>query len=71
MNQTVTLPGKHLFKDGKDCAVIQDQITLLGACDQHQRCAGPVVRLKWANGKVRKECLFVLIKQQGYELKAI
>ena len=66
----LVLTGKKLYNE-QDVfqGTITRQITDLGMCDQHTSCPGPVVRFKWADGRDRKECLYVLIKVQGWKLK--
>jgi hypothetical protein len=67
--QSVHLPGKKLYKDNQMRATITEQLTPLHFCDQHAGCPGPVCRVTWSDGRVRRECLYTLIKGQDYELR--
>lgn len=63
------LKGKKLLKpDGIPAGEILAQLTDVGLCDQHVKCPGPVVRLQWADGRKRRECLYQLLKQMGWRL---
>jgi hypothetical protein len=67
--QQVVLEGKKLLdKDGKEMGTIVEQLTILRACDQHEKCPGPIVRFRWADGRLRRECIYVLIKYNKYKL---
>ena len=67
--QSVILTGKKLKdKDGNIAGTIVEQLTMLRACDQHSDCPGPIVRFRWADGRLRRECLYTLIKHSGYKL---
>jgi hypothetical protein len=69
INQSVVLPGKKLVnKDDKVMGTILEQLTPLQACDQHKGCPGPIVRFRWVDGRLRRECLYALIKHSGYKL---
>lgn len=69
MNQSVILAGKVLCDgEGQVAGNIIQQLTQLGMCDQHEKCPGPIVRLQWSDGRLRRECLYSLIKQHGYKL---
>jgi len=67
--QSIILEGKKLAdKDGNIVGTIVEQLTILRACDQHQKCPGPIVRFRWGDGRLRRECLYVLLKFNEYKL---
>lgn len=68
-NQKINIVGKKLVgPDKKLQGTILHQFTEVGFCDQHRDCLGPIIRFRWVDGRVRRECLAVLIKQNGYKL---
>lgn len=68
--QHVVLAGKKLFnEDDVFQGIIRKQLTELETCDQHHECRGPVVEFKWKDGRIRKECLYVLIEIKKWSLR--
>jgi hypothetical protein len=70
--QDVNLVGKKLYRDDKCLGHITQQVTLLGVCDQHSKCNGPIVRVSWTNRKfpcIRRECLYALINGGKTQLR--
>lgn len=68
MNQQIVLEGKKLITKAGLKGVITQQLSALGACSMHPKCAGPVARVKWEDGRERRECLYQLIKLEGCTL---
>lgn len=69
MAQHISLVNRGLLKNGKDAGTIREQLTELHTCTFHPSCHGPVVRVEWADGRLRKECLYQLLKDEGFALK--
>jgi len=74
--QTVALKGKKLYypkdypeKGDKLAGTVLEQITPLEACDQHGDCPGPIVNFEWEHGKVRRECMYMLIRGKKFQLR--
>lgn len=65
MNQQIVLEGKKLTTKTGLVGSITKQLSALGACSIHSKCAGPVAEVKWADGRTRRECLYQLIKLEG------
>lgn len=67
--QQIVLEGKKLLDaEGNVAGTIVEQLTVLKACDQHKSCLGPIVKFRWTDGRLRRECLYDLIKHHGYRL---
>ena len=66
-DQSIILEGKKLCDaEGEIKGTILEQLTPLRACDEHKDCPGPIVRFRWTDGRLRRECLYTLIKHNGY-----
>jgi hypothetical protein len=68
MNQNIVLEGKKLITKPGMRGVIVKQLSVLGVCSIHPKCAGPVATVRWDDGRERRECLYQLIKLEGCTL---
>ena len=68
MRQKVVLVGMKVVK-GDEVGTIIEQITPLEFCEMHGDCLGPTCRVRWSDGRIRKECIYVLTRKNGFRLE--
>ena len=68
MKQKVIVVGKRVVR-GNEVGTIIEQTTPLEFCELHGDCLGPTCRIRWNDGRVRKECLYVLLRKNGFRLE--
>jgi len=62
--------GRYLVREGKVYGKITGLVTDIGLCSLHPDCLGPTIRVKWVDRvHERKECLYQLLRGEGYEMK--